>query len=168
MLSQTILLKFIFLSRLVCSSPPLGLQDRRILNHQLTASSEGLWLDLTTFKARDARLWLKSSSWVGGILDFNPWIQVSFAPEIKLVCGVATQGNPSHNWWTTSYTLKHSMTGKTWSDYNSGQGFVEVKLHAVCGLISKQCGNGAKIKVVISAALLYKCRRLESRSESKD
>jgi len=99
-----------------------------MLNHQLTASSEGMWLDLSSFKARDARLWIKSTSWVSGILDSNPWIQISLAPEIKLVSGVATQGNPTHDWWTTSYTLKHSMTGKTWRDYESGEGFVEIFL----------------------------------------
>ena len=105
------------------------MQDRRILNHQLTASSEGMWLDLKIFRARDARLRLKSISWVSALLDSDPWLQVSLAPEIKLISGIATQGNPSHDWWTTSYTLKHSMTGKTWRDYENGQGFTEVNFN---------------------------------------
>ena len=102
------------------------MQDGRILNHQVTASSEGWWLDLSTFKARNARLWLKSTSWVGSVLDSNPWIQISFAPEIKLITGISTQGNPSHDWFTSSYTLKYGMTGKTWHDYER-EGFVEVQ-----------------------------------------
>lgn len=102
---------------LVCSSPPLGMQDGRILNHQLTASSDGMWLNLKTFEAKDARLRLASLSWVSAILDSSPWLQVSFAPEIKIISAIATQGNPSYDWWTTSYTLKHSMTGKIWRYY---------------------------------------------------
>ena len=101
------------------------MQDGRILNHQLTASSVGMWFNLQSFEAKEARLRLKSISWVSGILDFSPWLQVSFAPEIKIVSGIATQGNPSHDWWTTSYTLKHSMAGKTWRDYEK-EGFEEV------------------------------------------
>ena len=101
------------------------MEDGRILNHQLTASSDGLWLNFKFLKAKDARLRLKSISWVCGILDSSPWLQVSFAPEVKLVSGIATQGNPSHDWWTTSYTLKHSMTGKTWQEYER-DGFAEV------------------------------------------
>ena len=101
------------------------MQDGRILNHQITASSDGWWLDFHFFRAKDARLRLRSLSWVSGILDSNPWLQVSFAPEIKLISGIATQGNPSHDWWTTSYTLQHSMTGKAWQEYEQ-HGFAEV------------------------------------------
>lgn len=124
-LSTAIMILPVIILCLVCSSPPLGMQDGRILNHQLASSSEGMWLNLKFFKAKDARLRLKSLSWVSGLLDSNPWLQVNFAPEIKLISGVATQGNPSHSWWTTSYTLKHSMTGKTWRDYEK-EGFTEV------------------------------------------
>lgn len=119
------------LSYAVCSSPPLGMQDRQILDHQLTASSEGMWFNLRKFKARDARLWLTSSSWVCGVMDPDPWIQISFAPEIKLICGIATQGSSSHDWWTTSYKLKYSLTGKSWRDYENAEGFAEVKLHSL-------------------------------------
>ena len=101
------------------------MQDGRILNHQLTASSDGMWINFQSFKAKDARLKLQSLSWVSGILDSSPWLQVSFAPEIKIISGIATQGNPSHDWWTTSFTLKYSMTGKIWQDYEK-EGFEEV------------------------------------------
>ena len=100
------------------------MQDGRILNHQLTASSDGRWFDFQSFKAKDARLRLKSLSWVCGFLDSSPWLQVSFAPEVKIISGIATQGNPSHDWWTTSYTLKHRMTGKIWRHYEK-EGFEE-------------------------------------------
>ena len=63
-----------------------------------------MWINLQSFKAKDARLRLQSLSWVSGI---------------------ATQGNPSHDWWTTSFTLKYSMTGKMWQDYEK-EGFEEV------------------------------------------
>ena len=112
--------------RVVCRSPPVGMQDGWILDQQLTASSEGMWLNLRVFKPRDARLWQLSTSWVSSVIDRHPWIQISFAPEIKLISGIATQGNPSHDWWTTSYTLKYSIIGKSWRDYKSAKETVKV------------------------------------------
>ncbi|CAH3154902.1 unnamed protein product, partial [Porites evermanni] len=109
----------------VCSSPPLGMRDRRILDHQITASSVGMSLSLKRFNARDARLWLKSSSWVSALVDYSPWLQITFAPEIKLITGIATQGSPLYDWFITSYTLKYSMTGKIWKNYEQG-GLIKV------------------------------------------
>jgi len=101
------------------------MQDRRILDHQITASSVGMSFSFTHFNARDARLWLKSSSWVSALVDYSPWLQITFAPEIKLITGIATQGSPSNNWFITSYTLKYSMTGKIWKNYEQG-GLIKV------------------------------------------
>lgn len=96
------------------------MQDRRILDHQITASSVGMSLSLKRFNARDARLWLKSSSWVSALVDYSPWLQITFVPEIKLITGIATQGSPSNNWFITSYNLKYSMTGKIWKNHEQG------------------------------------------------
>lgn len=101
------------------------MQDRRILDHQITASSVGMSLSLKHFNAKDARLWLKSSSWVSALVDYSPWLQITFAPEIKLITGIATQGSPSYDWFITSYTLKYSMTGKIWKNYEQG-GLIKV------------------------------------------
>ena len=99
--------------------------DRQILDHQITASSVGMSLSLKRFNARDARLWLKSSSWVSALVDYSPWLQITFAPEIKLITGIATQGSPLYDWFITSYTLKYSMTGKIWKNYEQG-GLIKV------------------------------------------
>ena len=101
------------------------MQDRRILDHQITASSVGMSLSFKHFNAKDARLWLKSSSWVSVLVDYSPWLQITFAPEIKLITGIATQGSPSYDWFITSYTLKYSMTGKIWKNYEQG-GLIKV------------------------------------------
>lgn len=116
------------------------MEEGRILNHQITASSDGWWLP-EYYKAKDARLKVQSLSWVCSYMDSTPWLQVSFAPEIKLISGIATQGNPSHDWWTTSYTLKHSMTGKTWQEHER-QGFTEAS-EMIAGVY---CGN-AKLHI---------------------
>ena len=58
-------------------------------------------------------------------MDYSPWLQITFAPEIKLITGIATQGSPSYDWFTTSYTLKYSMIGKIWKNYEQG-GLIKV------------------------------------------
>jgi hypothetical protein len=108
---------------LVCTSPALGMADKRIPDSQVTASSAGLWF-FTIFKPHFARL-QGSSAWVAGLLDLNSYLQVNFAPRKRLVTGVATQGNPYHDWWTTSYILEYSLNERDWISYKRN-GFIEV------------------------------------------
>lgn len=143
------------------------MQDGRILNHQLTASSDGMWINFQSFKAKDARLKLQSLSWVSGILDSSPWLQVSFAPEIKIISGIATQGNPSHDWWTTSFTLKYSMTGKIWQDCEK-EGFEEVsevatdKIAAIARVIKIQFRLKLLIHSIQTSAENYESHQIVS------
>ena len=104
------------------------MQDGRILDQQLTASSEGRW----KFKPFEARLWLGSASWVSILIDHDPWLPVNFSPQVKLISGIATQGNQLYDWWTTSFILKFSTNEKTrWSKYTGGEGNVKVQFKKI-------------------------------------
>ena len=90
----------------------------------MTASSEGMWIPFKTFKPKLGRL-NGSSSWVPGLLDPKPYLQINLAPRARLITRVATQANPEHDWWTTSYVLKYSLNGNQWKAYQTN-GFIEV------------------------------------------
>lgn len=108
----------------VCTSPAFGLANHRIPDSKITASSAGIWF-LTVFKPHLARLHA-STAWVAGLLDLNPYLQISFSPIRRLITGIATQGNPGHDWWTTSYVLTYSINEYNWMYYKT-QGITEVR-----------------------------------------
>ena len=114
----------------VCSSPSLGMQDGRIQDSKITASSAGMWVDLKIFRAHGARLH-HASSWVCALLDSAPWLKIQLPLPIKLVTRIATQGHPTHKWWTTSYTLSISLDGVWWRDYEQ-DGLTEVARDTTC------------------------------------
>jgi len=100
-----------------CTSPAIGVSDAdQIPDSQITASSEGMWFPFKTFKSHFARL-NGSSSWVAGVLDTAPYLQVNLAPRSRLITALATQASPEHDWWTTSYCLKYSIDGIEWMEY---------------------------------------------------
>ncbi|XP_035660129.1 putative GPI-anchored protein pfl2 [Branchiostoma floridae] len=97
-----------------CSNA-LGLENGQIKDTQLSASSQ-----LPNYEAWKARL-------NGGIAwQFNvsynsePWLQVNLTTN-HYVSGVQTQGK----WggWLTSYMIKYSIDGFTWSSFEDGKVF---------------------------------------------
>lgn len=83
-----------------------------------------MWFPLKTFKPFLARL-NGSSSWVAGVLDPTPYLQVKLSPRSRLITTIATQASPEHDWWTTSYILKYSLDGTEWKEYQTDN-FTEV------------------------------------------
>ncbi|XP_067016808.1 sushi, von Willebrand factor type A, EGF and pentraxin domain-containing protein 1-like isoform X2 [Acropora muricata] len=92
-----------------CSSP-LGLKNRMIFNHQLTASSE-----------RDSRHGAKhgrlhgNSAWCSARSSLPKYFQIDFG-HLAEVTAVATQGHPKEHKWVLTYVLKYSL-GKHWHTY---------------------------------------------------
>ncbi|KXJ24955.1 Retinoschisin [Exaiptasia diaphana] len=92
-----------------CSSPPVGLSDNRITNNKITGSSTGQW-GLTYYYPYMARLNGKSS-WVVSLVDYSMYLDIDLAPQLRLITGIATQGNPDKDWWTTKYTINYRLNG---------------------------------------------------------
>ncbi len=106
----------VFFFTLECANPqPLGMQDERILNSQITASSE---YSQSEYPAYNARLnWQANKCWI--TQNPNSWLQVSFGRFAKVV-KILTQGrwgDNSHSDWVTSYYLSYGNDGLNFYDY---------------------------------------------------
>jgi len=103
----------------------LGMEDGRILDSQVTASSQ-----YSAFtKAAYARLHListpeKQGAWAAANkkYDPNPWLQVDLLRQVH-VLAIATQGRSGNPQWVTSYSLQSGNDGVMFIDYNEGQIF---------------------------------------------
>jgi hypothetical protein len=100
---------------LECANPqPLGMQDERIQDSQISASSS-----LQGWPASHARLnWQATKCW---ITTFNPtdsWLQVSFGRFAKVV-QMLTQGRwgSQHDHWVKSYYLSYGNDGVNFYEY---------------------------------------------------
>ncbi|XP_028392900.1 uncharacterized protein LOC114517402 [Dendronephthya gigantea] len=99
-----------------CSNAgPLGMQDERILNNQITGSYE---YPHPPYHPYNARLnWKAGYHWWGGS-DQGAWLQVSFQRFAKVV-EIATQGRwgERNDHWVKTYSLSYGNDGKHFYDY---------------------------------------------------
>ena len=98
---------------------PLGVEDGRIKDNQLSASSA--WDDNTLrYGAARGRLHFKiwPQGWNAKKNDPYPWFQIDFGSTMT-VTGVATQGFGASQTdeWVKSYSLATSFEGKEWEAY---------------------------------------------------
>ena len=103
------------LSSLDCYSP-LGMEDGRITDNQLSASTE-----LSLYKrSRDANLARLNGRrcWIPQKNNANQWIQINFTEE-TVITGIVTQGRPDDDRWVTKYLVKFSLDGHSWLNANS-------------------------------------------------
>ena len=98
---------------LVCNPSSLGLSNHELSDLNFNASSS-----FSPFAPRDARLYA-NASWANEGYSSDEFLQISFHPYSKLITGVATQGNPHHDWWIYRYYLQYSLDGFTWSFYEA-------------------------------------------------
>ena len=108
----------------------MGMESGKILNKQITASSE--WN--AHHAAHQGRLNFqevveggKSGSWSARENDKNQWLQVDLLREESVVTSVATQGRNSHPlWsrheqWVKSYKLQYSNNGVNFKYYKDAR-----------------------------------------------
>ena len=108
---------------------PLGLQNRRLPNSRITASSE-----VNQFHAaRLGRLGqVKRGRYVGAWCarhrNHNQWLKVDFGRPMKIT-SVATQGRQDTNQWVTSFYLSSSQDNVHWEMYKFRSAY---KVTAIC------------------------------------
>ncbi|XP_072028746.1 uncharacterized protein [Amphiura filiformis] len=107
---------------------PLGLEDGRILDNQLTAST--VWPSDGNYKPSNARLnrqtqYPSGGSWIAQYNDADQWIQVDLG-VLTRVTGVLTQGRPSNlnerfsggasccPQWVENFKVQYSNDGTNW------------------------------------------------------
>ncbi|XP_022783225.1 uncharacterized protein LOC111324013 isoform X3 [Stylophora pistillata] len=99
-----------------CVEYYLGMENRTILDNEISASSE----QNGGTPAKNGRLnYTLGSSWCARTSDTNPYLQIDLK-TLHIICAVSTQGNSQADQWVKNYTLQLSTNGKTWEDYKEG------------------------------------------------
>ena len=104
---------------------PLGLEDKRVPNGHLTASTYYNH-HLSPWHGRLNHRW----SWSVRLRRVGQWFQVNFV-ELMRIKGVATQGRQDANQWVKSYTVSYSVDGMNFVPYKEN-GRVRVSALAKC------------------------------------
>lgn len=90
---------------------PLGLEDKRITNGELSASTYYNH-HLAPWHGRLNHRW----SWSVRQRNNRQWLQVNFR-EIYRIRGIASQGRQDANQWVKSYTVSYGMNGVDFAQY---------------------------------------------------
>ena len=117
MIINGVLVQFCFAFHKGCSGA-LGMQDNRINNSQITASS----YYSAGYEAWNARLHKDDFFvWVPKNVAPGEWLQVDLL-KFHIISKVATQGRAlaAYNQWVTKYYLKYSQDGVSWESYKYG------------------------------------------------
>ena len=115
---------FIFLIKGRCSLP-LGLEDKRITNGLLSASTYYNH-HLSPWHGRLNHRW----SWSARTNNHNQWFQVSFVGVVRAT-GIGTQGRQDANQWVTKYIVSYSPDSTHFRFYSEGRG-TKVRVCLVC------------------------------------
>ena len=92
---------FFFLIFLGCVLDPVGVSDSSAISDQRFSSSSSL----SGSSPSDGRL-NGSNSWIPATNNYNnDFLQIDLG-SLYFVCGVATQGNPTNDYWTKTYKIK--------------------------------------------------------------
>ncbi|XP_072017520.1 hyalin-like [Amphiura filiformis] len=99
----------------------LGMEDGRIENGQITASSS--WRNSASHGPRNARLNHQrgtttggpyfAGAWIAAINDVNQWIQVNLR-AVMWVSGVMIQGRDGYDRWVTKFKVQYKTYGVDW------------------------------------------------------
>ena len=74
---------------------------------------------ITCRRPSDGRLkgfnaWIPSTN-----IDNNDFLQIDLG-SLYFICGVATQGNPTNDYWTKTYKIETSLDNDVWKFYSEG------------------------------------------------
>ena len=97
-------------------SLPLGLEDKRITNGHLSASTYYNH-HLAPWHGRLNHRW----SWSARTNNHNQWFQVSFVSVVKAT-GIATQGRQDASQWVMRYIVSYSPDSTNFRYYREGRG----------------------------------------------
>ena len=108
---------------------PLGMQDERIQDYQITSSSDYNG-NANIYGAHRARL-DGNSCWIAADITNNQLIQVDFGDAPNYVSGVVLQSCP-YNEWVTKYRVLYRTDSRTWQFIKDDQGNNMVSSRIYC------------------------------------
>ena len=97
---------------------PLGMENNKIADDQITASSEWYSASGKYHGANNARLNRPSQpgsigAWCAAASDVNPWIQVDLSSP-TWITGVRIQERGDSRQWVTECKVEYSSNGQNW------------------------------------------------------
>ncbi|KAF7654098.1 hypothetical protein LDENG_00074670 [Lucifuga dentata] len=108
-------------------SVPLGMENRMIADHHITASSTASSWYSGPWKPSLARLNKQGAvnAWQAKHNDMNQWLQVEL-PRVKKITGIITQGAKflGKEMYVISYTLQYSQDGIHWNQYTDDEDYM--------------------------------------------
>ena len=114
----------------IACSDPLGMENRKITDGQITASTEynaihGATNGRLNFKAGGG----KTGAWSALRSDVHQWLQVDLGAKTE-VTGIQIQGRQDADQWVTSFTISYSSDGTTYTFYQNGKVWKKIKIVA--------------------------------------
>lgn len=108
---------FYFVVLVSACNKPLGLQNGRLRNSKITASSEwnhkhAAWLGRLGRPARSGY----AGAWCAKHNNHYQWIKFDFSRPMRIT-QVATQGRQDYDQWVTRYTISSSVDATHWALY---------------------------------------------------
>jgi len=102
-----------------CRIQPLGMENNKIPNGAVTASSSwGLEHEPWQARLNNIRRSGSTGSWSTRLNAIGQYLQIDLRKE-RVVNKIATQGRPSYYEWVTSYKLLFSSDGAKWNEYQN-------------------------------------------------
>ncbi|KAK2554621.1 EGF-like repeat and discoidin I-like domain-containing protein 3, partial [Acropora cervicornis] len=107
---------------------PLGLQNGRLPNSKITASSElnnnlAAWLGRLGRQKQGA----KGGAWCAQLNNHYQWIKFDFSRPMKIT-KIATQGRQDYNYWVSKFLVTSSLDGVHWQTYRVKSNDVKFQL----------------------------------------
>ena len=95
----------------------LGLQDRRLSDNKITASSQwNAFHGPERSRLHTHKTGTYTGAWSSRVNDKGQWLQVDLG-HVSDVEGIATQGRQDADQWVKSYSLAYSIDGGHYEDY---------------------------------------------------
>ena len=99
---------------------PLGLEDKRVHNKMMRASSYyNYWCGPWSGRLNGRRHGRYGGAWCSKRRDRHQWLQIDFGALTK-VYRIASQGRQNSAQWVTSYSLSYSKNGYKFITYKEG------------------------------------------------
>ena len=100
---------------------PLGLEDRRVPNQVMRASSHyNFYCGPHNARLHQRRAGRNGGAWCAKKRDSRQWLQVDFEATTR-VSRIATQGRQNSDQWVTRYYLTYSRDGQRFTPYRENK-----------------------------------------------
>ena len=137
---------------------PLGLEDKRVHNKMMRASSYyNYWCGPWSGRLNGRRHGRYGGAWCAKRRDRHQWLQIDFGALTK-VYRIASQGRQNSAQWVKSYSLSYSKNGYKFITYKEG-GRTKVSLETVAIMLFRNAPDNRTPRGNSQATVVMKLSR---------